>query len=72
MRSHQASELLLAETATSAGTTTERAQALLEGLRQLVPFDVHGWHSPTRWATATSPWRASTWTSRPWSSSPAR
>jgi DNA-binding CsgD family transcriptional regulator len=38
MRSHRADELL-AETATSAGTTSERAQALLEALRPLVPFD---------------------------------
>jgi DNA-binding CsgD family transcriptional regulator len=39
MRSHQAGELLLAETAASAGTTSERAQALLEVLRRVVPFD---------------------------------
>jgi DNA-binding CsgD family transcriptional regulator len=39
MRSHQARELLLAETAASAGTTHERAQALLEVLRRVVPFD---------------------------------
>ena len=39
MRSHQAGELLLAETANSAGTTSERAQALLTGLRRVVPFD---------------------------------
>lgn len=39
MRSHQAGELMLAETAASAGTTSERAQALLEDLRRLVPFD---------------------------------
>jgi DNA-binding CsgD family transcriptional regulator len=39
MGSHQAGELLLAETAASAGTTSERAQALLEDLRQVVPFD---------------------------------
>ena len=55
MRSHQASELLLAETAASTGTTAERAQALLEVLRRLVPFDGawlgladplgHGYHS---------------------------
>jgi DNA-binding CsgD family transcriptional regulator len=55
MRSQQASELLLAETAASTGTTAERAQALLEGLRRLVPFDGawlgladplgHGYHS---------------------------
>lgn len=38
MRSHRADELL-AETATAAGTTTERGQALLEGLRRVVPFD---------------------------------
>ena len=55
MRSHQAGELLLAETAASAGTTSERAQALLEVLRRVVPFDGawlaladplgHGYHS---------------------------
>jgi DNA-binding CsgD family transcriptional regulator len=55
MRSHQAGELLLADTATSAGTTSERAQALLEVLRRVVPFDGaflafadplgHGYHS---------------------------
>src|SRR4051812_34523756 len=55
MRAHQAGELLLAETAASAGTTSERAQALLEVLRRVVPFDAaflafadplgHGYHS---------------------------
>jgi DNA-binding CsgD family transcriptional regulator len=55
MRSHQAGELLLAETAAAAGTTSERAQALLEVLRRVVPFDGawlaladplgHGYHS---------------------------
>jgi DNA-binding CsgD family transcriptional regulator len=39
MYSHQACQLLLAETAASAGTTSERAQALLEVLRRVVPFD---------------------------------
>jgi DNA-binding CsgD family transcriptional regulator len=39
MRSRQAGELLLAETAAAAGTTSDRAQALLEVLRPLVPFD---------------------------------
>ena len=39
MRSNRAGELLLAETAAAAGTTSERAQALLEVLRRLVPFD---------------------------------
>src|SRR4051794_3234058 len=39
MRSHQAGELLLAEIAASAGTTSERAQALLEVLRRVIPFD---------------------------------
>lgn len=39
MRSHQSGELLLAETAASPGTGSERAQALLEVLRGLVPFD---------------------------------
>jgi hypothetical protein len=55
MRSYQAGELLLAETATPAGTTAERAQASLEVLRRIVPFDGawlaladqlgHGYHS---------------------------
>jgi DNA-binding CsgD family transcriptional regulator len=55
MRSHRAGELLLAETAASAGTTSERGQALLEVLRRVVPFDGawlaladplgHGYHS---------------------------
>jgi DNA-binding CsgD family transcriptional regulator len=36
---HQAGELLLTETAASAGTTSERALALLEVLRGFVPFD---------------------------------
>jgi len=39
VRSYQAAELLLAETATSAGTTSERAHTLLEVLRRIVPFD---------------------------------
>ncbi|WP_324273180.1 hypothetical protein [Blastococcus brunescens] len=39
MSSHRAGELLLAETAASAGTTSERGQALLEVLRRVVPFD---------------------------------
>jgi DNA-binding CsgD family transcriptional regulator len=52
---NQASELLLAETAASAGSTSERAQALLEVLGRVVPFDGawlaladplgHGYHS---------------------------
>jgi DNA-binding CsgD family transcriptional regulator len=55
MRSHHAGELLLAETAASGGTTSERALALLEVLRGIVPFDGaflafadplgHGYHS---------------------------
>ncbi len=55
MRSHRSGELQLAETAASAGTTSERAQALLEVLRRVVPFDGawlaladplgHGYHS---------------------------
>src|SRR4051812_48694620 len=55
MRSNQDGELLLAETAASADTTYERAQALLEALRRVVPFDGawlaladplgHGYHS---------------------------
>jgi DNA-binding CsgD family transcriptional regulator len=55
MRSNQASELLLAETASSLGNTSERAQALLEVLGRVVPFDGawlaladplgHGYHS---------------------------
>jgi DNA-binding CsgD family transcriptional regulator len=39
MRSHMPGELLLAETAAAAGTTSERAHALLEVLRRVVPFD---------------------------------
>jgi DNA-binding CsgD family transcriptional regulator len=39
VRDCQAGELLLAEIATSAGTTSDRAQALLEVLRQVVPYD---------------------------------
>jgi DNA-binding CsgD family transcriptional regulator len=39
MHSYRAGELLLAESATSTGTTSERAQALLAGLRRVVPFD---------------------------------
>jgi DNA-binding CsgD family transcriptional regulator len=39
MRSHQAGDVPLAETAASAGTIPERAQALLDILRRLVPFD---------------------------------
>jgi DNA-binding CsgD family transcriptional regulator len=55
MRSHESGELLVAETAASGGTTSERVQALLEVLRQVVPFDAaflafadplgHGYHS---------------------------
>ena len=55
MRPQEAGELLLAEIATSAGTTSERAQAMLEVLRRVVPFDGawmaftdplrHGYHS---------------------------
>src|SRR3954447_16993221 len=39
MGSHPAGELLLAETAAAAGTTSERARALLQVLRRVVPFD---------------------------------
>jgi DNA-binding CsgD family transcriptional regulator len=39
MRSNQSAELQLAETVTSAGTTNERGQALLEVLGRIVPFD---------------------------------
>lgn len=39
MRSHHAGELLLAETAASTGTTSERARAQLEALHRMVPFD---------------------------------
>jgi len=39
MRSHHSGELLLAETAVSAGSTSERGQALLEVLHRIVPFD---------------------------------
>jgi DNA-binding CsgD family transcriptional regulator len=55
MRSHQADELLLAETA-AAGTASDRARALLEILRRMVPYDGaflvftdppdHGYRSP--------------------------
>ncbi|TKJ19632.1 helix-turn-helix transcriptional regulator [Blastococcus sp. CCUG 61487] len=55
MRSEQASELLLAETAASIGSTSERAHAMLEVLRRIIPFDGaflafadplgHGYHS---------------------------
>ena len=55
MCANEDGELLLAETAASAGTTSERAQALLEVLRRVVPFDGawlaladplgHGYHS---------------------------
>jgi DNA-binding CsgD family transcriptional regulator len=51
MRSHQAG-VLLAETAASAGTTSERAQALLEVLRQVVPFDA-------AWLALADPLRSS-------------
>jgi DNA-binding CsgD family transcriptional regulator len=52
MRSHQAGELLLAETAASAGTTSERAHALLEVLRRVVPFDA-------AWLALADPLRSS-------------
>ena len=52
MRSREAGELLLAEAATSAGTTSERAQALLEVLRPLVPFDA-------AWIALADPFRSS-------------
>jgi DNA-binding CsgD family transcriptional regulator len=39
MSSYRSGELMLAETAASAGTVPERAQALLEALRRVVPFD---------------------------------
>ncbi len=55
MGSHHAGELLLAETAASTATISERAQAMLQVLRRLVPFDGawlaladpvgHGYHS---------------------------
>lgn len=55
MSSHATGELLLAETAASAGPAPDRARALLEGLRRVVPFDGawmaladplgHGYHS---------------------------
>jgi DNA-binding CsgD family transcriptional regulator len=55
MCSNEDGELLLAQTAASAGTTSERAQALLEVLRRVVSFDGawlaladplgHGYHS---------------------------
>jgi DNA-binding CsgD family transcriptional regulator len=52
MRSHHAGELLLGETAASAGTTSERAQALLEVLRRVVPFDA-------AWIALADPFRSS-------------
>ncbi len=55
MHSQRAGEMLLAETAAWAGSTSERAQALLQTLRPIVPFDGawlaltdplgHGYHS---------------------------
>ncbi|WP_237494600.1 response regulator transcription factor [Modestobacter sp. L9-4] len=39
MQPHTTGELSLAETATSCGSTVERAQGMLEALRRVVPFD---------------------------------
>ena len=52
MHSYRADELLLAETASSAGTTSERAQALLEVLRPLVSYDA-------AWIALADPLRSS-------------
>jgi hypothetical protein len=52
MCSHQAGELLLAETAAAAGTTSERAQALLQVLRRVFPFDA-------AWIALADPLRSS-------------
>jgi len=68
----QAGELLLTQTAASAGTTSERAQALLEDLHRVVPFDGAWLALADPLGHGYTPWRASTWTSRSWSSSPAR
>ena len=72
MRSDQAGELLLAETAASAGTRPSARRPCSRSSAGSSRSTAPGWRSPTRWATATTPWRASTWTSRPWSSSPVR
>jgi DNA-binding CsgD family transcriptional regulator len=52
MCSHQAGELLLAETTAAAGTTSERAQALLQVLRRVFPFDA-------AWIALADPLRSS-------------
>ncbi len=52
MSSDHAGALLLAETAASAGTTSERAHAMLEVLRGLVPFDA-------AWIALADPLRSS-------------
>lgn len=54
MSSHRAGELLLAETADSAGTTSERAQAMLEVLRRAIPFDA-------AWIALPNPFSSSYW-----------
>jgi DNA-binding CsgD family transcriptional regulator len=54
MRSHQAGELLLAEAAASAGTPSERAQAMLEVLRRAIPFDA-------AWIALPNPFSSSYW-----------
>jgi DNA-binding CsgD family transcriptional regulator len=54
MRSHQAGELLLAEAAASAGTPSERAQAMLEVLRRTIPFDA-------AWIALPNPFSSSYW-----------
>jgi DNA-binding CsgD family transcriptional regulator len=54
MRSHQAGELLLAEAAASAGTPSERAQAMLEVLRRAIPFDA-------AWLALPNPFSSSYW-----------
>jgi DNA-binding CsgD family transcriptional regulator len=54
VRSYRAGEQLLAETATSAGTTSERAQAMLEVLRRAIPFDA-------AWIALPNPFSSSYW-----------
>jgi DNA-binding CsgD family transcriptional regulator len=51
---YQADELLLAQTAASAGTTSERARVLLEVLRRAIPFDA-------AWIALSDPFSSSYW-----------
>ena len=52
----------LAETAASAGPRPSARRPCSRSSAGSSRSTVHGWRSPTRWATATTPWRASTWT----------